>query len=126
MIQKNDLRIGNLVQYDDGTKVIVDSIYHNDIGVEGFPQPLSLTVILPIPLTPEILEKAGWKWLTEGQYYYPPFIKEIQNFSMILWQDDEGCFCFSIYDMLTKRVPYVHTLQNLFHSLTGQELNIDL
>ena len=71
MIKAEDLRIGDLVRYGD--KVITLTAVHANGSVcfaDGKDQMYSEDVLLePIPLTPEILEKNGWKKRTEGWYF---------------------------------------------------------
>jgi hypothetical protein len=88
-IKANELRVNNWI-YDIGDAIIivdVDIIHDVSIGVERY---------YPIPLTPEILEKAG------------DFVNEIVK--------QAGASNFK----------YVHQLQNLFFALTNTELEISL
>lgn len=72
MIKAEDLRIGDLVKY--GKDIITILATHADGLVcfaDGKDQICVEHVLLePIPLTPEILEKNGWKKRTEGWYYF--------------------------------------------------------
>ena len=90
----------------------------NDVVIEN-------TDIVPIPLTPEILEKNGWRELKSKRYtwwktrldgfYY--FIKPNKDYPSI-WELCRGntrrCF---------KKIKYVHQLQ---HFIFGLELNSDM
>lgn len=71
MIKAEDLRIGDLVRY--GKDIITILATHADGLVcfaDGKDQICVEHVLLePIPLTPEILEKNGWKNRTEGWYF---------------------------------------------------------
>jgi len=116
-MKANELRIGNWVyEYD-----ALGGLFYNQVGwgiigdlVDG------LSPCEPIPITPEILEKAGF---SNETYYY---------------EKDE--ICIRIYDgkfyALAMWVPLesetntliesVHQLQNLYFALTGIELDINL
>jgi hypothetical protein len=75
----------------------------------------------PIPLTPEILEKAGFEktyrkgfWNKEG---FGPWIEQTNNGFDISVGDPE-------YSIGT--IQYVHQLQNVVHALTNTELEVSL
>ena len=71
MIKAEDLRIGDLVRY--GKDIITILAIHADGLVcfaDGKDQICVEHVLLePIPLTPEILKKNGWKKRIEGLYF---------------------------------------------------------
>lgn len=71
MIKAKDLRIGDIVRYGKNTITIL--AVHANGGVcftDGKDQLYAEDVLLePILLTPEILEKSGWKKRTEGWYF---------------------------------------------------------
>ena len=81
--------------------------------------------IVPIPLTPEILEKNGWRELKSKRYtwwktrldgfYY--FIKPNQDYPSI-WELCRGNTRYRF-----KKIKYVHQLQ---HFIFGLELNSDM
>ena len=136
MIKSNELRIGNWVNIfrtpkdksmspfkieeiykwdmDDKYYVIVDSTFSVNID----------TGIEPIPLTEEMLLKCGFEQLSIGDGYN--YILSINGFgwSVNLKSNDVG-FDFLEYQSITK-VKHLHQLQNLYHSLTGEELEIKL
>ena len=76
----------------------------------------------PIPLTEEILLKAGF----EGNYQYEKFNKD-GSIDYVICADDVmkvyvGCGSeYYVRDLL-----YVHDLQNFHFALTGEELEIQL
>ena len=81
--------------------------------------------IVPIPLTPEILEKNGWRELKSKRYtwwktrldgfYY--FIKPNKDYPSV-WELCRGNTRYRF-----KKIKYVHQLQ---HFLFGLELNSDM
>ena len=133
MIKANELRIGNWVDDpNDGRRKTVN-IYQ--LGKSMFDDTKSCYI--PIPLTPEILEKVGFSECADSNEYrvalplgngtdlvietlgckkgpYDPLISEStadeipKNYS----------YC--------KSISYLHQLQNLYFALTGEELKIDL
>lgn len=113
MIQANELRIGNWVyqnQRNDFVRIDGGDIWNIQSNI------ITEKDIKPIPLTPEILEKAGFKEsLISKDYIYKGFM---------MLHKTEGYMC-SPFDFM-KKVTYVHELQNLYFALTGEELNIEL
>lgn len=91
---------------------------NNDVVIES-------TDIVPIPLTPEILEKNGWRELKSKRYtwwktrldgfYY--FIKPNKDYPSI-WELCRGNTRYRF-----KKIKYVHQLQ---HFIFGLELNSDM
>ena len=91
---------------------------YNDVVIEN-------TDIVPIPLTPEILEKNGWRELKSKRYtwwktrldgfYY--FIKPNKDYPSI-WE-----LCRGNTRHRFKKIKYVHQLQ---HFLFGLDLNSDM
>lgn len=155
MIQANEIRIGNLVT---AGKIIVkiESIWNNSelsyredgssyremhFVVSGFVKswykfyPNDLT---PIPLSPDILEKAGFvKSANQNRnVWYKEFKREHDSLSSYLFVgrvmgDPDGMFYYGYESPLSSvninNIYYLHTLQNGYHFLTnGQELTINL
>ncbi len=148
MIPANELRIGNWVNVPnekqcpfriDAFEFLsnIDYKVAMDNGtyyVEGFGEvpnhPLTWHKkdLLPIPLTPEILEKCGTAngaspFKDQLAYYFK------SNTNTILWcggflfkKITEDRFIF----ICDERVEYLHTLQNAIFALTGKELEIKM
>jgi len=140
MVQANELRIGNWVThrhfpYDffNIRSVSKDRLHMiNIVDTGGYAIDYNLSDLHPIELTPEILEKCGFKKnrngessieindiashleLMEGKegYYYPSFTQTPQG-------DEERTVYFN-------RIRCVHQLQNLYYALTQTELTINL
>ena len=139
-MESKEFRIGNLLKYDDGTIVEVLTVSSRDIVVKRFPQPLNISVLHPILLTPEILEKAG--------FYQLPHFTIGDNWIKSLGRDrflsvaSVGTPNEMVF--ITEEVPpevkaiivaknydydgktYLHNIQNLYYALTGEELEINL
>lgn len=149
MIQANNLRIGNLVS----EKVLgvckvwgMDNISAGlDNGDETEIYSINYANIDPIPLTPEILEKAGFVYGKsqgissfnedgsdpEGITHYWDFdIKRTDridghNISIVKWGEQEY-FTFQLErGFYRQEIRYIHQLQNLIYCLSGTELIIN-
>lgn len=117
MIQANELRIGNWYYLENpmaSAKVPEQlTVWTQALDFQGYG--------VPIHLTPEILEKAGFKREAALQLYH---CCEVE----IGYLENGGNsydFFFSFRDQ-TQFIKYVHQLQNLYHALTGEELIINL
>lgn len=134
MIKANELRKGNLVllnvNYKDNIHT-VDEIYTEEVKVTSiedggcFPR-MIMKSLRPISLNPEWLEKFGFS------YSAPFYAKRPLMLSKNAVRDGAGD-----YDGFILRVKIedgmqhmvirnIHHLQNIFHSLTGEELNVKL
>lgn len=118
MITKEELRVGNAIQYDgDGTNAVVKSIEEYGIGVEFKEEEtwIEYDQFSGIPLTEEIIIKVGYKLENPnassfGKIGYPQLYQEKNSFSMP-------------YGI---PIIYLHQLQNRIFSLTGKELIFEL
>ena len=148
MIKENELRIGNWVKgpMDEFMQVnILGSFTYPDYthatGVGVFGQ----NGFEPIPLTPEILEKCGFElYDSDVDEDYPEFIYQgyrkwkNKHLYYSAGNTPEGNWQFAISRQLSEPVRqididndcfvlrelnYLHQLQNLYFSLTGEELN---
>ena len=121
-IQAREIRIGNIIQFDDTSEDIVrvEYVFQSDemwfiqwTWISGKGSFKSGNSILedfePIPLSPEILEKAGFEKCSCGG-----------------WKQGE-LHLYKGFNYERKRIiKYLHQLQNLYFSLTGEELTINL
>lgn len=131
MIKANQIRVGNrFVREIRSTRG--QEFDHNFVLTEEWMGKLfsentsfALNDLHPIPLTPEILEKAGFNSVTtnkDGSYNF--WGKEIDASVDV---EDGELFRYRIHERIrTKSIQYVHQLQNLYQALTGQELEINL
>lgn len=117
MTKPEDLRIGNY------------------LNIHGAPAPIQagwfcliaqnkpLPKHEPIPLTPELLEKAG----LGAEYKCGSTWAEIAGSLSVFEKVEEKEGIILHYIKQNRRViRYVHELQNLFYCLTGEELTINL
>lgn len=134
-MKESDLRIGNYVYYEHTTH-IVDGIYENkvyswwvkdrepvieyemkDVGGAMVKNPYRDAVnrYEPIPLTEEWLIKLGFeKNITTD--LYPTFSYDILNVN-------DGIIYVLNYGFVS-HIKYAHQLQNLYFTLTGEELKL--
>lgn len=120
MIKASDLRLGNWVLSNNPFAGWIPV----RIGAEDFAN-FDENEFKAIALTPEILEKAGFKdgkkeigegVFTELDYdgHYNVFIRQIDS------QKDESLV------LMPTELKYLHQLQNLYFAFTGEELEINL
>ncbi len=124
-MKSNELRIGNLIYYGQSIRhvtAIHDSPSRKCVGVDNMLT--ELDVIQPIPLTPEILEKAGFN-------LQPQRISIYINGRVKLWMGHNGCIAYLMHQDTNEsywigECKSLHQLQNLYFALTGEELPIEL
>jgi len=121
-MKATELRIGNLVRRVKTGEIMtvlavdISTINQGGLAVEG------------IPLTEERLLKLGYFYTNEnGQKSYwhgelPYFQLRNNGDSWSLWYEEQG----DIEVLISKEdINFVHTLQNIFFALTGEELTIN-
>lgn len=109
-MELKELRIGNWVKGSFGNYLQVDADSFMRMHVNGEDN--------PIPLTEEILLKAGFEKRQDTMW-------TIYNKSWISLYKMMGGKYYEVEDTYTS-LKYVHSLQNLYFALTGEELEIDL
>jgi hypothetical protein len=120
MIKASELRISNWVQYTDKAY----SGYHKIIDGADIDEISDSQSFEPIPLTPEILEKAGFARRWEGSWQKNSVeIEQSEEQKIlggfILLNGEERSHWPNVYF-------HLHQLQNLYSALTGAELEINL
>jgi len=132
MISAAELRIGNWIEATQlgGIYGKVAALPKEGLMIEGFDFKILYASQDPIPLTPEILEKAGFeKQKTDDDtVYYTLRLNDNLHCDLSLIEGDKNGICevclFPYEDYF--RYKYVHQIQNLVQSLTGKELNLQL
>lgn len=127
MINKNELRIGNIIEWNDDkgrdcfyrvARLDEDNLGADCISEEFAWFPDRWTILyndaIPIPLTPEILEKIGITQISIGGRKY--FIDR--------WGDGTVSIYDRHIDLSDIPCKYLHQLQNLIFALTGEELEV--
>lgn len=120
MIDATHLRIGNWVMFD-GEPDLITEIWENLCGGRSFSR-YTYDRVSPIPLTPEILEKSGFKKSS------PDFTWDFDKLSVHLPGKSypKGRTYFNAWCIKEGIPQSLHQLQNLYFSLTNQELQITL
>lgn len=132
-IQAREIRIGNIIQFDDTSEDIVrvEYVFQSDemwfiqwTWISGKGSFKSGNSILedfePIPLSPEILEKAGFEIpVNTSSYAY-----RMGKWAVFLWPT--GAISVEFKNIEICELQHLHQLQNLYFSLTGEELTINL
>jgi hypothetical protein len=128
MIQANELRVGNWVLDEADNQAQVFNILTYSCKLLSKDKEWSecnMAHLLPIQLTPEILEKAGFEVrINDGLNHWHIGINEFTHdwlFDLKWLHGDD----FPFYRNGGHRLKYVHYLQNLYFSLTGKELQIN-
>lgn len=130
MINTTDIRRGNL--FIDNLKkriLVVDEITADSILFDFLNAPFTALPdgwqAEPIPLTPEVLVKCGFvKLKLDNGFYYE---KYLNNKETLLFSDNilsYGILGASQYEWSAcDHIQSLHQLMNLYHALTGEELN---
>lgn len=132
MIKANELRVGNVIISEAG---VVRTVTGHDIREqwwhEGDPHGSVGASINSIPLTPEWLERCGFKKdRNEDNNSYETYT--ILKLDGGIACEEDGYFhritdMDGYYDQRAGiKIEFVHQLQNRYHSLTGEELNVKL
>ena len=128
-VKANELRIGNLIYavHEESESIRVVDIwflehqlnYEEDPYADEFSRGWWYT---PIPLTPELLEMAGFEYIEyRSKWQKSDFIFQLEDLNEL--SDGFGLTHGFSVDIAIK---YLHQLQNLFFSLCGKELEIKL
>jgi hypothetical protein len=120
-MKANELRIGNWVMQDDKLPYQIWGGH-----LDGFDIDDEIEYIFGIPLTPEILEKAGFRDNGNGFYWLGDFDDETGGYMY----DNVELYYFH-YDCPNERYAlklpkYLHWLQNHYYFTKGKELAISL
>jgi hypothetical protein len=112
-MKANELRIGNIVYFGIVLEPIALNVIH----------PESTTVLMaePIPISEKWLLKLGFL-KTSSETYMHPKLNKLEAYKHPM-KDGWGIVLKDFYSIPS--CIYVHNLQNLYHSLTGEELKIN-
>lgn len=131
-MKSKELMVGNYIMFFPFWKgkvqfekaVIITEIRTDYIVFEDFGSKVLISYtspdINPIPLTPEILEKAGFKLSDSTK-----FLEAYHDAFTLTFEEGKGWDCLRIMGG-SVYINYLHELQNLLFALTGEELNITL
>jgi len=126
-MEASELRIGNwITDFGDGYGKVTDILLAGDdydIGTTANSVCQPIETFTPIKLTPEILEAAGFEkekevWKGVSRHFLFPVTVQI---------DDSGNIgVYVAGGGNAEHIKHLHQLQNLFYSLTSQELEIKI
>lgn len=119
-MEVRDLRIGNLLlNFQDK----VESVSGNDLKIwEAYGIPHDK--IKPIKLTPDWLEKLEFETVDDqAGIYKSPVFDEPHDKRIIVYLNEVEAR-FMVNKGFVKCFQSVHQLQNLYHSLTGEDLKV--
>jgi hypothetical protein len=117
MIKSNELRIGNYFKWIS-TNEIDTAKFISDRGNDfSSVNDVNLSDAIGIPLTEDILLKCGFEKSEIFRNTYSNGKVELYNQDNLLWFDLSNN---------SIEVKYLHTLQNLYFALTGEELQVNL
>lgn len=123
MIPTFDLRTGNWIIASDVIHKIV-AVAENKVKFADQKGSFNPEDLQPIPLTPEILEKAGLKQRGKSSLYdkvpEEGFTYHIYWHRIMLFHAPDN----TLSHWLNTRIVFLHQLQNLYYYLTGREIQI--
>ena len=126
---------GDIVMYDNKIHTIMDTLELNNYELSYIEHPVHQLELSGVPLTPEILEKNGWKKEVRSRgvknshwVYTKPDIEEYGYFPIYIEKgigDEFDVYPFTGNHVCTQiaYIKYVHQLQNL---LFGLNLNSEM
>lgn len=141
-MKANELRIGNLVLEKRKCKISgicgmpdkdtildvyrsVNGVYDNYVVFDDFPTTMPIEALSPIPLTEELLLRCGFEKSVDSY--------SVGGVTLVLLNDAFSLLHgldFDVFNAIIKfkncEVEHLHQLQNLYFSLTGEELDVKL
>jgi hypothetical protein len=126
MLSATELRIGNLVNYDTSEgDVLTATIDWEDLKWLSEDEQGFNLVHNPIPLTEEWLLKFGFKIYKDPEtVFYEIRFDKIANYKFYISRKIGFGIFYYENDFLITQIDSVHQLQNLFYSLTNEELTL--
>lgn len=119
-VNPNDLMIGNYVMYE-GMMYQVDTIYSDSVGIGVLR--LEPNMIQPVSLTPELLERCGFK-----RQYNKVFIRTtislLHSIGLSQYDDTQWRILINGNYAGVIHLQYLHEFQNLYYSLTKTKLEL--
>jgi hypothetical protein len=130
MIDTKELRLKNIVRFIDGSISTVEAIGLGSVELRDVPYSVINTGIEPIPLTPAVLEACGFEFRYESSRVMLLIIgdhKTETEQSLQFWiNTDHISISRCGINAYSAPCDNLHQLQNIYYSLTGQELQIDI
>lgn len=134
-MEAREIRVGSKVNLN-GADVTVKTIEYNPVSEEYFisvfedARQIKVNYLSPIPITEELLLKAGFIETGYGWFdfnYFSDCNEAAETFTITINIKSFRCGVYnpdgeSTPAMTKKVIQYIHQLQNLIYSLTGSEL----
>lgn len=122
---------GDIVMYDNKIHIIMDALVVNNYELSYIEHPVHQLELSGVPLTLEILEKNGWKFLKhhERNSYddvsWSSYHKPAEtNISLRFYPEEKAFFLFLYTEEISETpIRYIHQLQ---HLLFGLGLNSEI
>jgi len=125
-MEAREIRVGSKVNLN-GADVTVKTIEYNPVSEEYFIsvfedyRQIKVNYLSPIPITEELLLKAGFELQYFGTIKTDAYKNKIVTIHCI--GGNTGEFQVAIFNKIFPiYIQYIHQLQNLIYSLTGSEL----
>ena len=120
---KQEFIIGDIVMYKNRIHTIIDILASNGYELSYVRHPVSPVRLSGVPLTPEILEKNGWKHKKEfGEYWFVPRNEDYELLALDK-VGEEWAIYIEENSSNFENIKFVHQLQ---HLLFGLGLNSDM
>lgn len=123
MIPTFDLRIGNWITVS-GVSYRISAISETKVYFKARKGAVIQEELHPIPITQELLEKAGFKQRgTTDLFDKIPnegFTYQMHSNKIMLFHSKDNTLCH----WLNTRIVFLHQLQNFYYHLTGREIQI--
>ena len=124
MINVNELKVGNWVNVGNvDIPRQIETIGIHSVTLIGNTGDYAIETFDPIELTPEILVKCGFDEWSDGHWKTRSSLNKngwSKEFNYYQPYSNLSTYCGNV------GIKYLHQLQNLYFSLTGEELNFQL
>lgn len=111
-LQAKDLRKGNIVKLLKNGRKHIEAYELSSFDIYKLDES-NCDDVEPIPLSEDILLKLGFEKIREGKFIH----LDLQGYNLV-----KGNGFYLSY--VRPEIKYIHQLQNIFHSLTSEELTI--
>lgn len=128
-MKANELRIGNYIQDYYNTKIFVvktvdSTLEYLDLS-DSKTHENHITNLKPIPLTEDILLNCGFEKAVDSNVWVCNLTRQTM-FYELTFNSQIGASLYEDEHWIKSDIKYLHTLQNLYFALTGEELTIKL
>lgn len=108
--------VGDVVMYNNEVQTIVDNYVSNTYELDSIYYPVNWNELSGVPITPEILEKNGWK----KQNKVPvncTILYNLHNEITIGYNINSKTFIYDFGVNLQRKIKFIHQLQHLLFGL---------